>query len=392
MKKHRWLLPDGMEELLPEDSWQQELLRRQILDLFDVWGYDLVVPPLAEFLDSLLTGAGEDLELKIYKVTDQVSGRTLGLRADMTPQVARIDARYLHQQELARLCYAGPVLHTFTDEPAGSREPLNIGAELFGDTGPDGDSEIIQLMVATVQQAGLIHPHLDLGHVAVYRQLAAAAGLDQQQEQTLFAIVLRKSKPDLQHFLQSGNFSEAAGDWFLALLGLHGDVAVLSQARSELATAGEKVCQVLDDLEAVIQHLAITLPDIPVHLDLAELRGYRYHTGLVFSLYDPQSAALLAKGGRYDGIGKVFGQDRPATGFSADLRKLARLLPVSVPHRPDCVIAPMYGDPELSRRIQSLRQSGKRVVTVVGELSAVSHPGAQQKLVRQNGEWVLEDC
>jgi len=392
MKEHRWLLPDGMEELLPEDGWQQERLRRRILDLFDVWGYDLVVPPLVEFLDSLLTGAGEDLELKIFKVTDQVSGRTLGVRADMTPQVARIDARYLHQLDVVRLCYAGPVLHTFTDEPAGSREPLNIGAELFGDTGPSGDCEIIRLMVATIQQTGLLHPHLDIGHVAVYRRLAVTAGLDKQQEQTLFAILLRKSRPDLQDFLRSSGLSALACGWFLALLDLHGDATILPKARSQLAAAGREVGLALDDLEAVLQQLAVALPDIPVHLDLAEVRGYRYHTGIVYALYASQTATLLAQGGRYDGIGKVFGHDRPATGFSADLRILTRLSPVLLRHGRDCVIAPADDDPGLSRCIQQLRESGTRVVVATGDLSLASSPLVQQRLVQKGRDWVLEDC
>jgi len=387
MKKHRWLLPDGMEELLPPDGWSMEKLRRQILDLLDVWGYELVAPPLVEFLDSLLTGAGEDLELKICKFTDQVSGRTLGVRADMTPQVARIDARYLHQQAVSRLCYVGPVLHTQTDEPAGSREPLNIGAELFGHTGPAGDCEIIQLMVTTVQQTGLLRPCLDLGHVGVYRRLTAAAGLDQVQEQQLFDIFLRRSKPDLQHFLQSSSLSSPASDWFIALLNLHGDTALLPQARSELAAAGAKVGQALDDLEAVLQRLSVALPEIPVHIDLAELRGYRYHTGIVFSLYSPSSAALLAQGGRYDGIGRVFGQNRPATGFSADLRKLVRLLETESLPRRNSILAPADCDPELMEVIRQLRGVGTRVIVVDEERVADGYPEVTLQLQRRDGRW-----
>ncbi len=389
MKKHRWLLPDGMEELLPEDGWLVEGLRRKILDLFDLWGYDLVAPPLVEFLDSLLTGAGEDLELKICKFTDQVSGRTLGVRADMTPQVARIDARYLHQQPVSRLSYAGPVLLARTEEPAGSREPLNIGAELFGDTGPAGDCEIIRLMVATARLTGLQDPCLDLGQVAVYRCLAAEAGLTSGQEQTLFSILLRKAKPDLMRFFDQTAFPEAVCSWFMALLDLHGDVTVLARARSVLGAAGPGVGRALDDLDAVQKRLAVALPDISVHIDLAELRGFRYHTGIVFSLYASQTAALLAKGGRYDGIGKVFGQNRPATGFSADLRKFVRLLPVTKQLPRECILAPSNSDPDLHACIEQLRASGKRVIVVSSDMVESICPTARQQLVKKNGEWLL---
>ncbi|HED13945.1 MAG TPA: ATP phosphoribosyltransferase regulatory subunit [Gammaproteobacteria bacterium] len=390
MKRHRWLLPDGMEELLPEDGWLLERLRRSILDLFDVWGYDLVVPPLVEFLDSLLTGAGEDLELKICKFTDQVTGRTLGVRADMTPQVARIDARYLHRQMVARLCYAGPVLYTHTDEPAGSREPLKIGAELFGDTGPAGDCEIIRLMVEAVQQTGLLQPCLDLGHVDVYRRLVAAAGLTEAQEQTLFSILLRKAKPDLLHFFQKNNLSVSICDWFMVLLGLHGDVTVLARARSELAVAGPEVSRAMDDLESVLQQLTATLPDLSIHIDLAELRGFRYHTGIIYSLYAPQTAALLAQGGRYDGIGKVFGQNRSATGFSADLRKLVRQVSAEKQTHRDCILAPLSADPDLHACIEQLRASGKRVIEVTGAITDADYSLAREHLVLKNGVWVHE--
>ncbi len=321
----RWLLPEGVEEILPPDSWRLEAMRRRLLDLYRKRGYELIVPPLIEYLDSLLTGAGHDLDLQTFKLTDQLSGRMMGVRADMTPQAARIDASRIKAKGPTRLCYIGTVLRTLPDGLGGSRCPQQVGVELFGEPGIDGDVEIVGLMLETLANCGIRNVHLDLGHVGIYRAIATQAGFTGDQEEALFSVLQRKSRPDLEVFLRTHKPTDKTAAWLAALIDLNGDVGVLARARSQLKGAGRSVLSALDTIEQMIERVGRKYPKLPLHIDLAELRGYRYKTGMVFAAFVPGQGREVARGGRYDAAGKVFGRARPATGFSADMAMLLRL-------------------------------------------------------------------
>lgn len=378
----RWLLPDGIEELLPQEAMRLEGLRRRLLDTCAAWGYELVFPPLIEFLDSLLTGTGHDLELQTFKLTDPATGRLLGVRADLTPQVARIDAHNLKREVPSRLCYVGTVLRAYADPLDKSRSPIQIGAELYGHAGLEADLEVIRLMLEILAQAGVLDVHLDLGHVGIYRGLARQAGLDEDDEAALFAILQRKSRPDLSQFLMQCSCREDAKTHLAALLDLNGDMEVLTRARERLADAGTQVACALDGLEQVAVWIRRLYPALPIHFDLAELRGYRYHTGLVFSALVPGYGREIARGGRYDAIGEVFGQARPAVGFSADLKQLLRF---GIPaEEAPCkrLLAPAGEDPELLETIRQLRLEGWQVVQALAEEDA-RQMGCSFKLERR---------
>lgn len=314
-----WLLPEGVEEILPEAAIKLELLRRSILDDLLNRKFQLVTPPVMEFVDSLLTGTGEELDTQTYKFMDQHTHRMLGIRADMTPQIARIDAHYLSANEVNRLCYAGTVLRTRPDQMGGQRELLQIGAELFGIADESGDIEVIDAMLATLSLSKAKNVTLSLGHVGVYRALLKLHEVSTTDEAMLFDTLLRKSTPDLQQLQNRMDVSA-----FLALLGLQGDASVLQRAGEQLPADAE-IRASLDQLRAVVEYLAQHHPEINTHLDLADVFGYRYHTGLKFSAYVDGRGRTVAKGGRYDRIGEQFGRARPATGFSADLKSLIKL-------------------------------------------------------------------
>ena len=387
--KDRWLLPEGIEEVLPADAWRQERMRRRVLDLFRSWGYELVRPPLIEYLESLLTGLGQELDLQTFKITDQLSGRMMGIRPDMTPQAARIDAHYLKREGPVRLCYLAPVLRTRPDEFAGSREPLQLGAELFGHSGAESDVEILSLMVTTLDLLGLKTLHIDLGHVGVFRGLAAEAGLDAAQEAELFSALQRKARSDIEILLQAWQVGAAQKDRLLMLVELNGDDAVLPQAEALFAEASEPVRQALADLRAVFELARRKRPGLALNFDLAELSGYGYHTGVVFSAFVPGHGRAVAKGGRYDGIGKAFGRDRAATGFSSDLRQLLGLVPAT-PESATGILAPYDDDPGLLAEIQRLRESGERVVVrLPGVSGSAADTGCDRALVRRDGAWMV---
>ena len=393
MNSHKhWLLPEGIDELLPLQAKQLETLRRQLLDQFGSWGYELVITPFIEYLDSLLTGAGKDLEHQTFKMTDQISGRLLGIRADITPQAARIDAHQLCCDEPNRLCYIGSVFRTRADGFSATRSPLQIGAELYGHAGVESDIEILCLMMATLETAGVDNVFLDLGHVGVFRGLARQAQLDQGQEQALFAALQRKAVPEISHLVQSFGLSTDLAQMFTDLAGLNGKVGVLQQAKTQLAAASDEVLVAIDQLEQAGKMLQGCLPDLPVHFDLAELRAYQYQTGLVFAAFVPGSGKEIARGGRYDHIGEKFGRARPATGFSADLKTLMRFskaLPeVKVREK---VFAPWVLDSKLDSQINFLRQQGKIVVRgLPGQIGDASSMGCSHMLVEKNGEWQLQ--
>ncbi|PID61937.1 MAG: ATP phosphoribosyltransferase regulatory subunit [Gammaproteobacteria bacterium] len=326
----RWQLPDGINELLAEEAWSVEFLRRAVIDLARERGYDLVAPPVVEYLDSLLTGTGETLARDTFQFVDQTNGRTLGIRADMTPQVARIDARSRRNDAPGRLVYTGTVLRTRVDKLGGSRNPLQFGAELFGDPSPESDIDIIRLMIDTVLLAGLDSGSLvlDLGHVGVFESLVSAAGLDESAQGRLFDAIERGSIPDLEAVLdallrdETQALNEAQAEGFLALFSLHGSADVLERASTRLGGLSERVESAIVRLRAIITAIAESHPTLRCQLDLAELRGYRYHTGAVFALLDAEGRRL-AQGGRYDDIGRDFGTARAATGYSGDLVALA---------------------------------------------------------------------
>jgi ATP phosphoribosyltransferase regulatory subunit len=313
-----WLLPESVEDVLPPEAWRMEDMRRALLDLFRARDYQLVIPPLMEFVDSLLTGVGADLDLKTFKVVDRVSGRLMGVRADITPQVARIDAHLLAANAVNRLCYAGSVLHTQSAGFHRSREPIQIGAELYGEAGIAADLEILRLMRQSLAACGVAVFQLDIGHVGVYRALAQEADLDGAVEHALFGALQAKDASAVADL--TVGLPEALRDAFAALPRLYGDRGVLAEARRCLPKlpAVEVALDMLDALDREVGEMDLAY-------DLAELRGYGYHSGVVFAAYAGGRSHAVAQGGRYDEVGRVFGRARPATGFSMDLRELARV-------------------------------------------------------------------
>lgn len=390
----RWLLPEGVEEALPDTAWRLERLRRRVLDVYARWGYDLVIPPLIEYLDSLLIAAGHDLELDTFKLVDQLSGRMMGVRADMTPQVARIDAHRLGRDTPVRLCYLGAVLHTRPGALGGGRSPLQLGAELYGHGGLEADLEVLELLLATLDEAGVAASRcVDLGHVGIVRGLARATGLDAGDEAALFEMLQRKSAPEIGARLDA--LALPAGDdaMWRALVELHGGREIPGRAREVLGAAGEEVAGAVDHLARLGDALAARHDDVEVHFDLAELRGYHYHTGVVFALYLPGEGEEVARGGRYDGIGAAFGRARPATGFSTDLRRLAAL--GAEPDSggwPGAIAAPPDAEPELAARVAELRAAGERVIALLpGQQGAPEALGCDRRLVRRDGTWLVEE-
>lgn len=372
--REHWLLPEGIEEVLPMEAARLERLRRSLLDLFARWGYELVIPPFIDYLESLLTGTGHDLDLQTFKLIDQASGRLLGVRADMTPQVARIDARNLKREGPARLCYIGTVLHTRGDHLERSRSPLQVGAELYGHAGVASDVEVIRLMLEMLATAGVLDVHLDLGHVAIFRALTRQAGLSGEAEATLFDALQRKALPELAGWLDIQRVAKPLRDMLLALPELNGHPdAVLAEARQRLLPAGAPVMQALDAIGETIVRLRRIFPALPLNLDLAELRGYRYQTGVVFAAFVPGYGKEIARGGRYDDIGKVFGRARPATGFSADLKILSRLTAAEAIPAREAILAPLSGDPALHDKVRELRATGRIVIEALPEQDTPPH-------------------
>ncbi|WP_262964501.1 ATP phosphoribosyltransferase regulatory subunit [Methylobacter psychrophilus] len=390
-QKDSWLLPDGIEEILPEEAKHLENLRRELLELFACWGYGLVIPPFIDFLDSLLTGSGHDLDLQTFKLTDQISGEMLGVRADMTPQVARIDAHNLKYEWPTRLCYVGTILHTRGDPLEKTRSPMQIGAELYGHAGKESDVEVIRLMLEMLARTGLQNIHLDLGHVGIYRALARQAGLTDLQESELFDVLQRKARPELQELMDSYSIDNDLKVMLLKLPELNGGKDILDKARIVLLKANDAVKNALADLEAIAQKLATHFPFLPVSFDLAELRGYHYHTGMVFAAFIPSVGREIARGGRYDNIGAVFGRARPATGFSADLKLLSSLSKQSCPvGQRELIFAPYSDDFALSEIIRDLRARQRAVVQQLpGQTGSAKELGCTSILEQDNKNWVV---
>jgi len=387
-----WLLPEGVEEVLPADAKHLEKIRRQLLDVFECWGYEKVIPPFIDYIDSLLTGSGHDLNLQTFKLTDQLSGEMLGIRADMTPQVARIDAHSLNHQLSSRLCYVGTTLHTRGNSLDKTRIPMQIGAELFGHSGIDSDAEVVQLMLEVLAQAGLQNVHLDLGHVGIYRGLVAQAGLTEAQETELFNVLQRKANAELETLLDSYQLQTGLKEMFLELPKLNGDEAILALSQQKLAAASDEIKGALADLQKLATLLKQNYPQLTISFDLAELRGYHYHTGLVFSAFVPQMGKEIARGGRYDNIGQIFGAARPATGFSADLKVLAALTKKQKSvEATNKILAPIaQGDTALDEKVRELRASGCIVIKELsGQKDTAKQLACNQKLEKIDKNWVL---
>jgi len=315
----KWVLPEYVEDILPAEAMRIESLRRKILDLFFANRFELVIPPLLEYMDSLLTGTGHDLDVRTFKVVDQFSGRTMGVRADITPQVARIDAHLLNRKGVTRLCYCGSVLHTRPASPGATREPIQIGAEIYGEAGVAADLEIQKLLCEALAQAGqggkLGGVRLDVGHVAVFRSIVNAEKINGETEAALFEALQKKDASALKNLTRK--FSSRVREALLLLPDLYGGEDILDTAEKKLPGI-DSLRKALKTLRA----LAKASP-VPMSFDLAELRGYHYHSGVVFDAYCEGVSGAVARGGRYDDVGKAFGRSRPATGFSIDLRALS---------------------------------------------------------------------
>jgi len=381
----RWLLPDGVEDILPSQAKRLEEVRRRLLDLFSTWGYDYVIPPMIEYLESLLTGTGRDLDLKTFKVVDFLTGRTMGVRADITPQVARIDAHSLNSDGVARLCYAGTVVQAQADSMLANRTPLSVGAELFGDSTSKADTEIVSLMIESLKSLGFDAVHVDLGNVDIFRQLMSGFALNTDQQELLFEAVQRKSVAEISAHCKAFDLSDSDSLLLTQLPGLTGNDSVLERARS-LFKEHEGILSSIDNLQQVSDTIAGRFTDLDVYFDLSELRGYAYHTGMVFAAYVDASRSVVAKGGRYDHIGQVFGREaRGATGFSIDVRSLAEKVMLPEESR-KCVWIPDVPPGEegsLWEQIQQLRAEGY-IVVESGQPDGFDH-----HLDFLNGQWQL---
>lgn len=359
----RWLLPDGIEELLPAQAARAEQLRRHLLDLYSSWGYELVMPPLVEFTESLLVSGNHDLDLQTCKLTDQLSGRLMGVRADITPQTARIDAHGLIRQGATRLCYAGSTLHARPKTALASRSPIQIGCEFYGVAGVEADCEVISLMLETARIAGIEGVTLDIGHVGIFRSLAGLAKLDTEQEQVLFDILQRKASTELKAFVSASVTDTVAAELLLAMPDWKGDTGILARASAALAHAPAAVRDAIHQLEQIAACIAQRAPTVKLYFDLSELRGYHYHTGVVFALYVADAGEAIANGGRYDNFGAAFGRARPASGFSADLKHLMDLGTVTATNT-DAIKAILDGSTTQWQAIAALRAKGERVIAL----------------------------
>jgi ATP phosphoribosyltransferase regulatory subunit len=378
-----WVLPDHIADVLPSEARHIEELRRQLLDTARGYGYELVMPPLLEHLESLLSGTGEALDLQTFKLVDQLSGRSMGLRADTTPQVARIDAHLLNRHGVARLCYCGPVVHTRPDRPHATREPLQFGAEIYGHAGLEADTEVLLLALDSLRAAGVQGPVIvDLADARIVRALFAGVPVDAAAIARVHAALAAKDKSTLREL--TADFPLASREGLLALVQLYGDASVLEEADRVLpASAGVRTA--LSDLK----QLASRLDGARVSFDLADLRGYAYYSGMRFGIYTDGASDALVRGGRYDEVGAVFGRNRPAVGFSLDVRELVGVLPAR-PLRA-AIRAPWSDGAGLGKTIADLRSRGETVVCVLpGHESEIDEFHCDRELVERNGQWAVQ--
>ncbi|HEX8612116.1 MAG TPA: ATP phosphoribosyltransferase regulatory subunit [Telluria sp.] len=381
-----WLLPENIADVLPSEARKTEELRRLMLDNFRSYGYELVMPPLLEYVESLLAGAGPDTELRSFKLVDPMSGRMLGLRADMTTQVARIDAHLLNRDSVTRLCYAGSVLHTRPSGLHATREPLQIGAEIYGHAGLEADAEVQELALASLALAGFgaDQVRLDLSHAGLLRALLAEDAAAKKDEAALYTLLRAKDSPGLDAI--GAAYAPATRAALKALPGLYGDIDVLAKAR-EVLPALPGITRALAELAALA---GSALGRADVAIDLADLRGYQYESGAMFALYVPGLPNAVVRGGRYDHVGEAFGRARPATGFSLDLRELARLLPTA--ERKHAIRAPWGNAPELREKIAHLRKAGEVVIqSLPGHDNEQDEFECDRVLVLENSNWILKN-
>ena len=386
----RWLLPDGVEDILPERAARIETVRRRLIDLYKRWGYELVIPPLLEYTDSLLIGLGRDLDLMTFKVTDQLSGRTMGIRADITPQTARIDAHSFKRNGVSRLCYAGHVLHTKPQSPLATRSPIQAGVELYGESGLAADVEVISLLLASLKEAGLASLNIDLGHVGIYRALAVAAELTEAQEQEFFDLLQNKAVTEVAAWVEANIADAKMAATLNALPQLAGGKEVLAQARAMLAEGPQAVLDAIDELEQVAATVAQRFPEAKLYFDLSELRGYNYHTGIVFAAFADGYGAAVANGGRYDRVGEVFGNARPASGFGVDLTAIEGLLNLA-PEPAQAIFAPASDEAAMWQAINELRSTGEVVVCgFAGQKHSDMTIACDRELVMEAGQYRVQ--
>jgi len=394
-----WRLPDGMDELLPPQAAALEWMRRTIYDMHITWGFQPVEPPFVEFIDSLLSGTGRDFDRQTFKVTDPLSGRTMGVRADMTPQVARIDARHLSANGVSKLFYLGTVVRAHTDGIEKNRAQLQLGAEIFGHAGPDSDVEVIQLMLATLESAGVEEIHLDVGHVGIFRGVSEKLNLSSTDQSTLFTLLQKKSVPDIKLFCQNAGFDQNTQQLLCRLCSMHGDHTSLGQVSNELSGSSwgshPAISDALQELQVIVDLLQPLSGNTTLHFDLAEVRGYEYHTGPVFAAYTPGFGSEIARGGRYDGIGETFGEARPATGYSTDLKLLMRCVGEEyVATRSDslfntrlAILCPHENTPELQAKVRELRKQGE---IVIRKLAGLNESVCDRVIQKKDNQWVVE--
>jgi ATP phosphoribosyltransferase regulatory subunit len=374
-----WLLPENISDVLPREAGRVEQLRRALLDLYRSFGYEYVIPPLVEHLESLLSGTDRDLDLRTFKLVDQSSGRSLGVRADATPQTARIDAHILNRNGVVRLCYAGPVLHARPLHPLASREPIQVGAELYGDPAIDADGEVLQLAARSLELAGAAELRIDLGHSGVLRAILGAEHLAADRLDDILRALNSKDLAALKS--ATASLGRSTREALLRLADLHGGVAVLERARRELPANGELTSALLQ-----LEQLARSCPPGTASIDLADLHGYRYYTGATFAAYVGGSPGPILRGGRYDEIGRIFGRARPATGFSiVDLREAAQLAGPPQPAR--AILAPYGADRELDAIVGSLRAQGQIVVRGADGRMAEGEFEFDREIRRVGAQW-----
>ncbi|WP_049723553.1 ATP phosphoribosyltransferase regulatory subunit [Gilvimarinus polysaccharolyticus] len=381
----RWLLPDGVEEILPAEARPIELLRRRLLELYRTWGYDMVIPPLLEYTDSLLIGLGRDVDLLTFKVTDQLSGRTLGIRADITPQIARMDAHSYKREGASRLCYAGHVVHTKPKNPLATRTPIQAGVELYGEPGLPADAEVVSLLAESLRTAGLPRLHIDLGHVGIYRALMAKVDVAPELKEAFFAMLQRKAVAEIEQWVADNINAPAIAKVLLALPSLAGGREVLARARELFAAVASDAVTAVDQLAGIADVIEQRYPEVELYFDLGELRGYHYLTGLVFAAFAPGYGNPIASGGRYDHIGEVFGRRRPATGFAVDITALSKLGLLSA--APSQLVGVVNdGSAEQWAAIGVLREKGERVVSAESR-AALVELGCDQELVKKGEQY-----
>jgi len=375
-----WVLPENIEDILPPAAQGIERMRAKLLELFRVHGYELVIPPMLEYLESLLTGTGHDLDLRTFKLVDQLSGRMMGVRADITPQVARIDAHLLNRRGVTRLCYAGSVLHTRPRGLDATREPLQIGAEIYGHAGIESDLEIQRLLAKALAVCGVADPRLDIGHVAVFRAICRHGRVAAELESEIYEGLAAKDLSALR--AATKGLPATTRKALLSLPELYGDTAVLDRARRVLPDYPE-IRKALRDLKVLSRNV-----NLPISVDLADLRGYRYHSGVAFAAYAPAVSGAVALGGRYDEVGGAFGRARPATGFSMDLRGLAAALPGDSATRR--IRAPHSSDPALAALVRKLRSAGEIVVVELpGHAAVRDELASDSEIVKRRGRWLV---